>query len=118
MDARRILRFGEVWQAALDPIVGHEQGGTRPVIVVSADPLNEGPSQLALVVPVTRTYRGIPFHVEILPPNGGLRHRSFALCEMIPSISAERVQFRIGAVDPNTMDEIGYRLRVLLNLRP
>ena len=116
MDSRRILRFGEVWQAEFDPIVGHEQGGTRPVIVVSADPLNEGPSQLAIVVPVTRTYRGIPFHVEITPPEGGLKHRSFALCEMVRSISIDLAQFRIGAVDQYVMDEIDYRLRVLLGL--
>ena len=96
MDSQRTLHLGEVWQADLDPIVGHEQGGTRPVIIVSADPFNEGASHLALVVPVTRTYRGIPFHVEIVPPDGGLRHRSFALCEMVRSISSDRVQFRIG----------------------
>ena len=116
MDSNRILRQGEVWQAELDPIVGHEQGGTRPVIVVSADRLNEGPSRLAIVVPVTRTYRGIPFHVEVTPPDGGLKHRSFALCEMIRSISTDRVQFRIGAVSQHTMGEIRYRLRVLLDL--
>jgi mRNA interferase MazF len=112
--SRRPPLRGEVWQADLDPIVGHEQGGTRPVIIVSADPLNQGPSQLVFVVPVTRTYCGIPFHVEIVPPEGGLRHRSFALCEMIRSISTDRVQFRIGEVDQSTMAQIGDRLRILL----
>src|SRR5687768_12761108 len=116
MDSRRIPRFGDVWQVDLDPIVGHEQGGIRPAVVVSADPLNEGPSRLALVVPVTRTYRGVPFHVEVTPPNGGLKHRSYALCEMVRSISTERMQFRIGAMEQSTMDDIGYRLRVLLDL--
>jgi mRNA interferase MazF len=111
-----MVHRGEVWQADLDPVVGHEQGGTRPVIVVSAEPLNEGSSRLALVVPVTRTYRGIPFHVEVVPPNGGLKHRSFALCEMVRSISTDRVQFRIGVVEQQTLDQIVYRLRVLFNL--
>ncbi len=114
MDSPRAVRFGQVWQAKLDPIIGHEQGGTRPVIIVSTNPLNEGPSRLAIVVPLTRRYRGIPFHVEIIPPDGGLRHRSFALCEMVRSISTERVQFRIGSLDETTMGIISDRLRVLL----
>ena len=116
MDSGRILRFGEVWQVDLDPIVGHEQGGIRPVVVVSDDRLNEGPSGLALVVPVTRKYRGIPFHVEIVPGEGGLKYRSFALCEMVRSISSDRAQFRIGILDARTMGEIGDRLRILLGL--
>lgn len=113
---QRTPRLGEVWQADLDPIVGHEQGGTRPVVIVSADPFNENASRLVLVVPVTRTYRGVPLHVEIVPPDGGLMYRSFALCEMVRSISTDRVQFRIGMVDRGAMDEIGDRLRVLLGL--
>lgn len=114
-DSRRTPRFGDVWQADLEPSVGHEQGGIRPVVVVSTDALNEGPSRLAIVVAVTRTYRGSPFHVEVMPPNGGLKHRSFVLCEMVRSISTDRMQFRIGAIEQSTMDEITYRLRVLLD---
>jgi mRNA interferase MazF len=116
VDSRRILRLGEVWQANLDPTVGHEQGEARPVIIVSDDQLNEGPSRIALVVPLTRKYRGIPFLVEVTPTAGGLKHRSFALCEMIRSISTDRARYRIGVVDESIMVEIGYRLRVLLGL--
>lgn len=111
-----VPRFGEVWQADLDPAIGHEQAGTRPVIVVSADPFNENSSRLAIVVPVTRTDRGNPFNVPIDPQAGGLRYRSFAMCEMIRSISNDRIHYRIGTIDQHSMDEIGDRLKVLLGL--
>ena len=116
MDSRRTPRFGEVWQANLDPIVGHEQAGTRPVIIVSADPFNQNASRLMIVVPVTRTDRRNPFHVPIIPPDGGLRHHSFALCEIVHSISTDRLQFGLGRIGRSAMDEISDRLRILLGL--
>jgi mRNA interferase MazF len=96
--------------------VGHEQGGIRPVIIVSADEFNRNTSRLVFIVPVTRRERTNPFHVAISPTRGGLRHRSFALCEMIRSISTQRLLYRIGTIDDAAMAEIGDRLRVLLGL--
>ena len=117
MLSRTAPLFGEIWQADLDPAVGHEQAGTRPVIVVSADLFNANASRLVIVVPVTRRDRGSPFNVLIDPHEQGLRHSSFALCEMVRSISRDRLHFRIGTVDQRTMDEVGDRLKVLLELR-
>jgi mRNA interferase MazF len=116
MDSRPGPGFGEVWLADLDPVVGHEQAGRRPIVIVSADLFNRNDSGLVITVPVTRTQRRNPFHVPINPPNGGLRHRSFVLCEMVRSISRDRLEFRIGRVDGSTMDKIDDRLRVLLGL--
>lgn len=106
----------EVWLANLDPIVGHVQAGRRPVIVVSVDPFNQSGSRLVIVVPLTRTDRRNPFHVPIVPPDGNLRYPSFALCEMVRSISTDRLQFRIGVIDQGSMAQIVDRLRVLLRL--
>jgi mRNA interferase MazF len=108
--------FGEVWQADLDPTIGHEQAGIRPVVVVSADAFNDNPSSLVVVVPVTRKYRGNPFNILIMPRPGGLPYRSYAQCDMIRSISNQRLHYRIGTIEDGTMAEIGYLLRVLLKL--
>jgi mRNA interferase MazF len=115
VSARLNPLFGDIWQADLDPTVGHEQAGVRPVVVVSVDPFNETISRLVIVVPVTRTYRH-PFNVLILPQVGGVRFRSFAMCEMIRSISIERLHYRIGEIDERAMEEIADRFRVLLGL--
>ncbi len=67
---------GEIWLADLNPICGHEQAGTRPVLVVSTDLFNHGPAGLVFVLPLTRTDRRIPAHIPIAPPEGGVTSRS------------------------------------------
>jgi mRNA interferase MazF len=107
---------GDVWQTRLDPVVGHEQAGTRPAVVVSADRFNQGWSGLVVVVPVTRTERPNPFHVAVDPPEGGLTNRSFVKCEDVRSVSVDRLIRRWGAVSPATLAAIVDRLRLLLEL--
>jgi mRNA interferase MazF len=116
MTSSRIPRFGEVWQANLDPAVGHEQAGVRPAIVVSSDPFNENFSQLVIVVPVTRTDRGHPFNVPIAPHAGGLRYQSFAMCEIVRSISSGRFEYHIGMIDQGSMELILDRLKVIFGI--
>src|SRR5687768_15555182 len=94
---------GEVWVALLDPTRGHEQSGRRPCLVVSVDPFNQGPAGLVVVLPITTRDRGIPWHVHVDPPEGGLRARSFIKCEDVRSISKERLGDRYGAVSDATL---------------
>jgi len=107
---------GEIWFADLNPTRGREQRGARPVLVVSADPLNAGPAQLVIVVPLTTTDRNIPVHVRIEPPNGGVRDVSYAMCEAVRSISKDRLDRRWGTVDAETMRRVDDRLRIVLDL--
>lgn len=107
---------GEIWVTELDPTRGREQQGTRPALVVSADPLNHGPAQLVVLVPLTRSDRGIPLHVKIDPPNGGVRGTSFAMCEAVRSVSKERLVRKWGKVDAATMHVVDDRLRIVLDL--
>lgn len=107
---------GEIWVVDLDPTQGREQRGTRPALVVSADAINNGPAQLAVIVPLTTTARGVPLHVRIDPPDGGVRDVSFAMVEMTRSVSTGRLIRRWGRVDPQTMRVVEDRLRILLDL--
>jgi mRNA interferase MazF len=107
---------GEVWLADLNPVRGHEQAGRRPVLVVSEDLFNQGPAGLAVVLPLTSTIRGIPSHVPVVPPEGGLKNRSAILCEGVRSVSVERLVVRWGVVSPGTMAAVEDRLRILLRL--
>jgi len=116
MRPHRLLTKGEVWQAILDPVTGHEQAGVRPVIIVSSSQFNQNPARLIVVVPLTRTDRGNPLHVPIEPPDCGLRYRSFALCDMMRSISSNRLQFFIGRASGATLDGVADRIRIMLNL--
>jgi len=107
---------GEVWLADLSPTRGHEQAGRRPVVVISEDTFNLGPSGLAIVLPLTTRVRGIPSQIEISPPEGGLKARSAVLCEAIRSISVERLATRWGRVSRTTMAAVEDTLRILMRL--
>lgn len=107
---------GEIWLVDLNPTRGHEQAGRRPCLIVSVDLFNQGPAGLVVVLPLTTRKKGIPFHVEVTPPEGGLKEPSLVKCEDIRSVSKERLAQRWGAVFPGTLMEIEDRLRILLNL--
>lgn len=107
---------GEVWLADLDPTEGREQRGTRPCLIVSADPINEGPAGLVTVVPLTTTRRGVPSHVLVEPPEGGLDRPSVAMCEQIRTISKGRLTQAFNSVRPETMTQVDEALRLILDL--
>jgi mRNA interferase MazF len=107
---------GEVWLVDLNPTRGHEQAGTRPALVVSTDEFNQGPAGLVIVVPMTTTGRGIPLHVSVDPPEGGIDRRSFIKCEDVRSVSEQRLVRRLGIVSPDTLSLVADRLRIVLEL--
>jgi mRNA interferase MazF len=107
---------GEVWTVNLDPTGGRKQSGTRPALVVSVDEFNQGPADLVVVLPITSREKGIPFHVEIAPPEGGLSLRSFVKCEDVRSTSKDRLMRRYGTVSAATLRQVEDRIRILLSL--
>ena len=110
-------RRGEVWLVDLNPPRGHEQVGRRPALIVSADAFNRSRAGLVMVVPLTTRARGIPTHVEVRPPDGGLHETSWARCEDLRSVSIERLMTGpLGKVPTEVLDAIGERLRLLLQL--
>jgi mRNA interferase MazF len=111
---------GEVWMA--DPardVMGHEQLGRRPVLIVSADRFNDAsgaPWPLAIVVPITTRDRGIALHLPIQPPEGGLRQASVLLPEQLYAADQRRLAERWGRVSEATMRSVEDRLRIVLDL--
>jgi mRNA interferase MazF len=110
-------RQGEVWFVDLEPTRGREQAGRRPAVTVSVDQLGSGPSELAIVVPLTRTDHRQRLHVPIDPPNGGVRQRSYAMPEMVRAVSRDRLVERWGMLDDATLVEIARRVRLLVRDR-
>jgi mRNA interferase MazF len=107
---------GEIWLVGLDSTKGREQAGMRPALVVSVDIFNHGAAELVVVIPITSKAKGIPLHVEVTPPEGGLTMTSFVKCEDVRSISTSRLVRRIGKVSATTIDSVEDRLRILLGL--
>lgn len=102
--------------AQFDPIVGHEQGGPRPALIVSADAWNGPPGDLVTVLPVTSKPRNLPSRVRITPPEGGLTKVSWAICEQVRTVSTRRLLKPLGSVTPRTMQAVSDNIRMLLDL--
>lgn len=107
---------GQVWDINLDPIVGHEQAGSRPALIVSVDLFNAGPSELIVVVTITRTARKVRWHVPVSPPEGGLVATSYIQCESLRSVSKRRLKRRRGRVSDATLELVEDRIRILMGL--
>jgi mRNA interferase MazF len=107
---------GEVWFADLGSTVGRERAGARPVVIISEDEWNRGLGGLAVTLPLTTRDRGILARVPIEPPEGGLRHRSFIICEQIRCISRKRLIRYLGKVTPETLEKTENWVQAILDL--
>jgi len=107
---------GEIWTADLDPTLGHEQRGDRPVLVVSVDDYNHGPGEMLIVCPLTKRIRHIPSHIVLAPPEGGIRLKSAVLTEQVRSISLVRVKRRLGMIGQGSLERVSEALRYLMGI--
>jgi mRNA interferase MazF len=108
---------GEIWMANLNPTLGHEQAGSRPVLIVSNTRFSQGPADLVIVCPLTSRFRNIPSYIPIAPPEGGVRNPCYVICEQVRAISHQRLSSqRWGIVTPATMTQVENVLRALLEL--
>jgi mRNA interferase MazF len=108
---------GDVWYADLNPTRGHEQAGKRPVLIVSVNQFNQGPSGLVIVIPISSKDKRVRSQVPIEAGEGGLKSRSFAKCEAVRSISVDRLGGRRqGSVTAETLNAVADCLRLLLDL--
>jgi mRNA interferase MazF len=111
-----VVRRGEVYLANPDPVVGHEQGGTRPHLVISINPMNRSAAGLLIGVPLTTTDRGSKLHVRLDPPEGGLARVSYAMPEMARSVSQARLTRRLGYASADTVEAVAKHVGVLIGL--
>jgi mRNA interferase MazF len=105
---------GEVWLTSLDPVGPSEQGGTRPVLVISTDAFNGWPVGLVIVVPITTRDRGFAHHIAVT--GGGLDRPSFAMPEYVRSVAQRRLQRHLGATEQSTLTGVDDWLRRITGL--
>jgi mRNA interferase MazF len=107
---------GEVWLIDFSPTIGREHSGMRRGLIISVDTFNHGPAELIVVIPLTSKRKGIPLHVRISPPEGGLTMDSYAKCEDLRSVSKIRLSRKLGRVNADTVAAVEDRLRILIGL--
>jgi mRNA interferase MazF len=101
-----VIHRGDVLVADLRPILGHEQGGRRPVLVLSTDVYNSWPIDMLFVAPITSVRRGLEHHVSI-GEDAGLRGPSFVMPEYTRAISVQRVSGpALGSAQPSLVEAV------------
>ena len=111
------LRPGDVWLADLNPVIGSEHAGRRPVVVVSGPRHLALPHAVVFVVPVTSRDRGLRHQVPIASPSSGLsKLPSFTRPEDMRAVAYQRLDHRLGAVAPDELAAIQRILRAFLDL--
>jgi len=91
---------GDIWDVRFDPVVGAEQGGVRPALVISNDSFNQIQEFLYFIVPITGTDRGLEYQIRIPGREGGVSKNSVIMCDQARSASAQRFRMRRGEVSP------------------
>ena len=116
MHKRKIHR-GDIYYADLDPVVGSEQGGVRPILVIQNDTGNEH-SPTIIAMPFTRTMRKNPLPTHVMIPNSyGLDGDSLALAEQIRTIDRHRLSDYVGRIDDGDVwREIDKALAIAIDL--
>jgi mRNA interferase MazF len=112
------MNRGDVYDARLNPTEGSEQGGTRPVLIVSRNAINQH-SPVIVVVPFTSTKnvkRSYPNNVQVPKGEGGLTSDSVLLSGQLRAISKSRLLRLRGSLSTQTMMKIDQGLRITLDL--
>ena len=111
------VRRGEIYYADLSPVVGSEQGGVRPVLIVQNDVGNKySPTVIAAAITSQKEKSKLPTHIEINAQNCGLAKNSVVLLEQIRTIDKKRLKERRGMLDEDAMYQVNSALSISFGL--
>lgn len=111
------VKRGELYFADLSPVVGSEQGGVRPVLIVQNDIGNKhSPTVIAAAITSQQGKARLPTHIELDSPESGLIKDSIVLLEQIRTIDKKRLKERMGYLDEKEMRKIDKALLVSFGL--
>lgn len=111
---RKISR-GDVYYADLNPVLGSEQGGIRPVVVVQNNVGNRhSPTVIVVAITARMQKHRLPTHVKLNQGAAGLAHDSVILCEQIRTIDKTRLKQLVTRLHRAVMDQVDQALRVSL----
>lgn len=111
------IRRGEIYYADLSPVIGSEQGGIRPVLIVQNDMGNKhSPTVIAAAITSQREKAKLPTHIPVSAKTTGLAKNSIILLEQIRTIDKKRLKDRMGTLDPGSMHQVNSALSISFGL--
>ena len=112
-----IVKRGDIYYADLSPVIGSEQGGVRPVLIVQNDIGNKySPTVIAAAITSQINKAKMPTHIEIGAENYGLNKDSVILLEQIRTIDKQRLREKIGRLSDDLMDGVDRAIGISFGL--
>lgn len=111
------VKRGEIYYADLSPVVGSEQGGIRPVLIVQNDVGNKySPTVIAAAITSQQDKTELPTHIKVDADDCGLSKNSIVLLEQVRTIDKQRLKERMGILGSGAMNRIDRALSVSFGL--
>ena len=111
------IRRGDIYYADLSPVVGSEQGGVRPVLIVQNDVGNRfSPTVIAAAITSQRGKAKLPTHILLDSQTTGLSRDSIVLLEQVRTIDKHRLKERMGRLDSGSMGRVDQALSISVGL--
>lgn len=112
-----IVHRGDIYYADLSPVVGSEQGGVRPVLIVQNDVGNKfSPTVIAAAITSQHDKANLPTHIEVNAENTGLLKDSVVLLEQVRTIDKHRLKEKMGRLDKTSMQQVNQALSISFGL--
>ena len=116
-DKKMNIRRGDIYYADLSPVVGSEQGGLRPVLIVQNDVGNKySPTVIAAAITSRMGKAKLPTHIDVTGDGAGLAKDSVILLEQIRTIDKTRLKEKMGHLDDDTMRGVNTAISVSFGL--
>ncbi|NLI93836.1 MAG: type II toxin-antitoxin system PemK/MazF family toxin [Peptococcaceae bacterium] len=111
------IKRGEIFYAELNPVIGSEQGGTRPVLVIQNDIGNQySPTTIIAAITSQISKAKLPTHVEVKAKRSGLERDSVILTEQIRTIDKSRLKEKVAVLDEEVMLRVDEAIEISLGL--
>ena len=111
------IKRGEVFYADLSPVVGSEQGGLRPVLIVQNDVGNKySPTVIAAAITSRQAKSSLPTHISLGAQSCGLQKDSVVLLEQVRTIDKKRLREKMGEIDGSSMKQVNQALQISFGL--
>ncbi len=111
------VRRGDIYYADLSPVVGSEQGGLRPVLIIQNDVGNRySPTVIAAAITSRMGKTRLPTHIDVYAEKVGLAKDSVILLEQVRTLDKRRLKEKMGHLDDNMMNEVNTAIAVSFGL--
>lgn len=111
------VKRGDIFYADLSPVIGSEQGGLRPVVIVQNDMGNKhSPTVIAAAITSRTNKARLPTHIEVIADESGLSRNSVVLLEQVRTIDKKRLREKMGHFEEDIMARINSAIAISFGL--